>query len=62
MIVVGLVILFLLWGFIVTIIVTLLELIAVAIGMILILGGVAAVFFGGRWRKRRTWGPAPTDT
>lgn len=63
MILVGLVVLFLLWGFIVTIVVTLLKLIAVAIGIVLVLGGVAMVLFGARWRRRRvSWGQSPAST
>ena len=62
MILVGLAVLFLMWGFIVTVLVTLLQLIAVAVGIILVIGGIAAVLFGGRRRRRVFWGPAPTKT
>jgi protein-S-isoprenylcysteine O-methyltransferase Ste14 len=64
MLIVGLVILFLLSGFILTVIVTLLKLLAVAIGIILILGGIAAIFVGGRWMKRGPWwkDEAPAST
>lgn len=62
MILVGLVIFFVLWGFIVHIVVTLLKLLAVTIGIILVIAGVAAVAFGGRMRRRIMWGPAPTNT
>jgi hypothetical protein len=62
MVLVGLAILVAMWGFIVTVLVTLLQLIAVAIGIILVVGGVAAILFGGRFRRRVFWGPAPTKT
>jgi len=61
-ILVGLVILIIMWGFIVTIVVTLLKLIVVAVGIILILAGIAAILFGGRRRMRVIWGPSPTNT
>jgi hypothetical protein len=62
MILVGLVVLFLMWGFIVEFVETVLKIIAVVIGILLVLGGAAAIAFGGRWRKRTVWGPAPTNT
>jgi uncharacterized membrane protein len=63
MILVGIVIFIVEWDFIVKIVIDLLKLLAVVIGVVLVLGGIAILVFGGRWRKRRTfWGPAPTDT
>lgn len=62
MVLVGLAIFVGLWGFIVHIVVTLLKLIAVGIGILLVLGGLAVIGLGGRWRKRTFWGPAPTNT
>jgi len=62
MILVGLVVLFLMWGFIVEFVETVLKIIAVVIGILLVLGGAAAIAFGGRWKRRAIWGPAPTNT
>jgi uncharacterized membrane protein HdeD (DUF308 family) len=56
MILVGAVILILLASFVVSIIVTILELFLVIIGIFLVLGGIAAILFGGRWRRRAPWG------
>ncbi len=54
MILLGAAVLALLAGFIITIIVTLLKLIAVAIGIILIVAGVA-LLVGRRWLKGPPW-------
>ena len=62
MILLGLVVLFLMWGFIVEFVETVLKIIAVVIGILLILGGAAAIAFGGRWKRRTFWGPSPTNT
>ena len=56
MILVGALILILLAGFIFSVIVTLLELLAVIIGIVLILGGLAALLVGPRWWRRRPFG------
>lgn len=55
MIIVGAVILFFLASFIVGVIVFLLELLAAIVGIVLVLGGIAAIVIGPRW-KRRPWG------
>jgi len=52
MILAGLVILALLIGFVVSIIMMILELLAILIGIVLVLGGVAMLVFGRRfWRR-----------
>lgn len=56
MILVGAAVLILLAGFLVSVIVTLLELLAVVAGFILVLGGVAMLLFGRRVWRRRPWG------
>jgi uncharacterized membrane protein HdeD (DUF308 family) len=56
MIVLGAIILIFLAGFIVSVIVTLLKALVAVVGMVLLLGGVAMILFGGRWRRRRPWG------
>lgn len=63
MIVAGLLILALLAGFIVDFVKTLLQIVAVFIGLILILGGFALIL-GRRWFMRAPWssGPAPAST
>jgi membrane protein YdbS with pleckstrin-like domain len=64
MIVVGAVILIFLAGFIVSVIVTLAKLLLVVVGIILVLGGLAALFIGPRWWKRRPfdWDEHPANT
>jgi protein-S-isoprenylcysteine O-methyltransferase Ste14 len=64
MLILGAAILFLLAGFIWSVIVTLLLLLAVMIGIILVLGGIAAIFVGGRWMRRGPWwrDEAPAST
>lgn len=62
MIILGVVIIGVLAGFIIHIIITLLKLVAVFVGIILILGGVAAITFGSRWRNRRRWTPGPPES
>lgn len=63
MVLVGVAVLILLAGFVVSVIVTILELLAVLLGIFLVIGGVAVLLFGRRlWRRGRWgWGP-PTDT
>jgi hypothetical protein len=61
MILVGLGILILLASVIVGIIIFLLEVLAIFIGLILILGGIAAITFGGRWMRMK-WGETPATT
>lgn len=62
MILVGVAILMVLAGFLVSIIVTVLELLAVLVATLLVLEGIAMLLFGTRvWRRRWEWGP-PTDT
>jgi membrane protein YdbS with pleckstrin-like domain len=56
MIVVGAVILIFLAGFIASVIVTLAKLLLVVVGIILVLGGVAALFIGPSLWKRRPFG------
>jgi hypothetical protein len=53
---VGVALLILLAGFVVSVIVTLLELLAVIVGVILILGGIAMLIFGRRIWRRGPWG------
>jgi membrane protein implicated in regulation of membrane protease activity len=62
MVLLGVAILILLASFLVAVIVVLLEFIAVAIGIFLILGGLA-LLFGRRWMRRR-WdtGQHPAST
>ena len=55
MIVTGVIVLILLASFIFTVIVFLLELLAVIIGIVLVLGGIAAIAVGPKWWKRRRW-------
>ena len=64
MILVGAVLLILLSSFIVSVLITILELFAVIVGVILVLGGIALFFFGGRWRRRgsRPWDEHPAST
>ncbi len=64
MILVGVVVLALMAGFILEVIVTLLKVLAVAIGVTLVLGGIAAILFGNRWERRRRmeWGQEPAAT
>lgn len=63
MVLVGLLVLALLSGFIISVIITLLELLAVIIGIILVLGGVATIFFGRRLGRRSfDWGPPKSST
>lgn len=64
MILVGAAVLILLAGFIVSVIVTLLELLAVIVGIVLVLGGVAALVVGPRWWRRRPfdWDEHPAET
>lgn len=54
MIIAGFIVLFLLASFIIGVIVFLLELLAVMVGIVLVLGGIAAIVIGPRW-KRRPW-------
>ena len=56
MILVGVAVLILLSSFIVSVIVTILELLAVVVGVILIFGGVAVLLFGRRMWRRGPWG------
>ena len=56
MVLVGAVVLILLASFIVSGIVTLLELLAVIVGIGLVLGGIAMLLFGGRMWRRGPWG------
>ena len=59
---VGAAVLILLAGFLVSVIVTILELLAVVAGVVLIIGGIAMLLLGGRVWKRRPWGwGPPTD-
>ena len=64
MILVGLAILVLLGGFIVSVIVTLAKLLLVLLGLVLVLGGLAALFVWPMWRRRgpRWWGEPPAST
>jgi cytochrome c biogenesis protein CcdA len=64
MIVVGAVILVVLAGFIYHVLVTLLQLFAVVVGVVLVLGGIAMLIFGRRFWGRRNWnwGPTPPTT
>jgi len=55
MIIVGAIVLVLLAGFILSVIITLLKVLAVVIGIILVIGGIAMIIFGGRWSRRRFW-------
>jgi protein-S-isoprenylcysteine O-methyltransferase Ste14 len=62
MILVGAVVLILLASFIVSVLITILELFAVIVGVILVLGGIAVFLFGGRWWGRRPWDEHPAAT
>lgn len=64
MILLGLGVLIIMASFIVTVLVTLLQLLAVFVGIFLLLGGIAIAIFGGRFGKRRRefWGPPPAQT
>jgi len=64
MILVGFIVLIVLASFIVSVIVTILELLAVIVGIILVLGGIALVIFGRKgWRLRPwDWGENPART
>ncbi len=64
MILLGIGVLIVMSSFIVTVLVTLLQLLAVFIGICLLLGGIAMVLFGSRFAKRRRefWGPPPAQT
>ncbi len=64
MILIGALVLILLSSFIVNVIVTLLELLAVIVGVVLVLGGIAMLIFGRRFWGRRgwSWGPPPQTT
>ena len=56
MILAGVAVLILLAGFIVSVIVILLELLAVIVGVVLILGGIDMLIFGRRIWRRGPWG------
>ena len=60
----GAIILVLLAGFILSVIITLLQVLAVVIGIFLVIGGIAVMLFGGRWWRRRSWrwGTPPSST
>ena len=64
MMLLGAAVLILLAGFIVQFIVTLLEVLAVIVGAILLLGGLALLILGGRgWRRRPCgWDAPPSNT
>ncbi len=64
MILVGAVILIFLAGFILSVIVTLAKLLLVIVGIILVLGGIAALTVGPKWWKRRPfdWDEHPAET
>ncbi|MDG7007450.1 MAG: hypothetical protein JRN06_04300 [Nitrososphaerota archaeon] len=64
MILVGVAVLVLLASFIASVIVTLLELLAVIVGLALVLGGIAMLLFGRRmWRRGPwRWGGPPAST
>ncbi|HYA56689.1 MAG TPA: hypothetical protein VED22_07845 [Nitrososphaerales archaeon] len=64
MIVGGAIILVLLSGFILSAFITLLKVLAVVLGIILVIGGVAMMLFGHRWWERRPerWGSPPSST
>ena len=62
LILVGITLLALLAGFIITIVVTLLKLIGVFVGIILVVGGVVLIT-GRHWvRRRRTWWGSPSSS
>jgi len=56
MILVGVAVLILLASFIVSVIVTLLELLAVIVGIILVVAGIGILLFGRRRWRRAPWG------
>ena len=64
MVLAGVAILILLASFIVSVNVTLLELLAVIVGILLVLGGIALLLFGRRmWRRGPWWwGGPPAST
>lgn len=59
MVLVGVAVLILLAGFLVSVIVTILELLAVIMGIALIIGGLAMLLFGRRVWRRGPWGWGP---
>ena len=64
LVLVGITVLALLAGFIITIVVTLLKLVGVFVGIILVLGGVL-LLTGRSWMRRRRrdwWGESPSST
>lgn len=64
MVLAGLVILILLASFVVSVIFVILELLAVIVGIVLVLGGIAMFLFGRGFRRwgPREWGPPPAST
>lgn len=56
MILVGVAVIILLASFIVSVIVTLLELLAAVVGVVLVVGGIAMILFGRRMWRRGPWG------
>ena len=63
MVLVGVAVLVLLSGFLAKVIVTILELLAVMVGIALVIGGLALLFFRRRTWRRGPWGWGPhTDT
>jgi hypothetical protein len=64
MIILGAIILVFLAGFILSVIITLLKVLAIVIGIILVMGGIAMMLFGGRWWRRGPWrwGSPPSST
>jgi uncharacterized membrane protein HdeD (DUF308 family) len=64
MILVGAVVLIVLGSFLVNVLVTILELLAVIVGIVLVLGGIAMLLFRRRfWRRGPPgWGPPPAST
>jgi len=64
MVLFGIALLILLASFIVSVIVTLLELLAAIVAVVLILGGIAMFLFGRRmwWRGPWGWGEHPAST
>jgi len=63
MIILGGIILVVFAGFILSVIVTLLKVLAVVMGVVLVVGGIAMMLFGGRLWGRRPgrWGSPPSS-
>lgn len=62
MIIFGAIILVLFVGFILSVIITLLKVLAIVLGVVLVIGGIAMVLFGWRWWRGRPWRWSPPSS